>query len=69
MLASELERTIGEKAYTPDGDKIGEVRNVYLDDTTEEPEFVAVETGWFGTNKSFVPVRDAQITDKGLVLP
>lgn len=69
MLASDLERTIGEKAYTPDGDKIGEVRNVYLDDNTEEPEFVAVETGLFGTKKNFVPVRDAQITDKGLVLP
>jgi hypothetical protein len=69
MLTPELERTIGHKAYTPDGHKIGKVRGVYLDDYTEEPNFVTVETGLFGTKESFVPVREARIDDDELVLP
>lgn len=69
MLASELERFIGNKAYTPDGDKIGKVNRLYLDDYTDEPNFVTVETGLFGTKESFVPVREARITNNDLVLP
>jgi sporulation protein YlmC with PRC-barrel domain len=69
MLASDLERIIDEHAYTQDGDKIGKVGTVYLDDASGEPEFVTVKTGLFGTKESFAPVRDARITDDGLVLP
>ena len=70
MRTPELERTIGHKAYTPDGHKIGKVRGVYVDDYTEEPNFVTVETGLFGGKESFVPVREARIDDDDqLVLP
>lgn len=69
MLASELERVIGNKAYTTDGEKIGKVGSLYLDDYTEEPTFVTVETGLFGTKESFVPVREARVTDEDLVVP
>ncbi|MFI7494115.1 PRC-barrel domain-containing protein [Kocuria sp. M4R2S49] len=70
MLTRELERTIGHKAYSTHGHKIGEVIDVYLDDQTEEPEFVCVDTGLFGTKKSFVPVRGARINDDDeLVVP
>lgn len=70
MRTPELQRTIAHKAYTPDGDKIGKVRGVYLDDHTEEPSFVTVDTGLFGTKESFVPVQEARITDDDeLVVP
>ncbi|MGQ1798854.1 PRC-barrel domain-containing protein [Kocuria oceani] len=70
MLIPELERTIGHQAYSTHGDKIGKVSDVYLDDQTEEPTFVSVNTGLFGTKESFAPVREARITDDDeLVLP
>jgi uncharacterized protein (TIGR02271 family) len=42
-----------------DGDKIGKIEDVYLDRSSGEPEWIAVKTGLFGSNVSFVPVRDA----------
>src|SRR3954447_5899087 len=41
------------------GDKIGKIEDVYLDRSSGEPEWVAVKTGMFGSNVSFVPIRDA----------
>lgn len=69
MLTPELERTIGQKAHAADGDKIGKVRGIYLDDHTEEPTFVTVDTGMFGPKAHFVPVRDARLDGDELVLP
>ena len=62
MLSSDQVReVIGTTAYDPDGDKIGKVGQVYLDDATGEPEWVTVNTGFFGSSESFVPVRDAEL--------
>jgi uncharacterized protein (TIGR02271 family) len=41
------------------GDKIGKIEDVYLDRSSGEPEWIAVKTGMFGSNVSFVPIRDA----------
>ena len=38
-----------------DGDKIGNIDAIYLDDETGEPEWALVNTGLFGTKSSFVP--------------
>ena len=43
------------------GDKIGKVGQVYLDDTTGQPEWVTVRTGLFGTRESFVPLAAARV--------
>ncbi len=47
---------IGRTAVDPDGDKIGTIESLYVDDVTGEPEWIAVSTGWFGTNVTFVPI-------------
>ena len=47
------------KVVDPDGERIGAVKQVYLDHSSGEPLFVTVGTGLFGTAESFVPVRDA----------
>jgi uncharacterized protein (TIGR02271 family) len=60
---------MGATVYSSDGDKIGKVGQVYLDDETGAPEFVTVNTGLFGTNESFVPVADATSSDEGLTVP
>jgi hypothetical protein len=43
----------------PDGEKIGEVLEVYVDTATGQPAWLAISTGWFGTRISLVPVTDA----------
>jgi uncharacterized protein (TIGR02271 family) len=53
----------GKNAVDTDGTKIGTVEEVYLDADTNQPEWLAVKTGLFGSNISFVPIADA--TDAG----
>lgn len=57
------------KAYDSDGDKVGSVGEVYLDDQTGQPAWVTVNTGLFGTSESFVPLAEARIEGNDLHLP
>jgi len=43
-----------------DGDKIGSIGNVYLDEQTGQPEWLTVKTGLFGMRESFVPTAKAR---------
>jgi uncharacterized protein (TIGR02271 family) len=54
---------IGHTVVDRDGDKVGKVQDVYLDRRSEEPEWLAVKTGMFGSNVSFVPVQNATTAD------
>jgi uncharacterized protein (TIGR02271 family) len=49
----------GATMVDADGDKIGTVESIYLDDQTGEPEWALVNTGLFGTRSSFVPLAQA----------
>jgi uncharacterized protein (TIGR02271 family) len=64
-----ISRVIGKDVYDESGDKIGSASEVYLDDETGQPEWVTVRTGLFGTKESFVPIRQADLTDDGLRVP
>ncbi|RCH67803.1 DUF2382 domain-containing protein [Streptomyces sp. SDr-06] len=44
----------------PDGDKVGTVEQVWLDDRTGRPEWVTVKTGLFGMKETFVPLSGAR---------
>jgi len=67
MIGTEtLDRVIGHDVYDETGTKIGSASEVYLDDQTGQPEWVTVKTGLFGTKESFVPIRDADLTDDGV---
>ena len=61
-----ISRVIGQDVYDESGDKIGSASEVYLDDETGQPEWATVRTGLFGTKESFVPLRDADLTNDGL---
>ena len=50
----------GQKLVSQDGDKIGTIDEVYVDEQTGEPEWLAVSTGLFGSRVSFVPLAEAQ---------
>ena len=60
---------IGRRAVDPQGNKIGSVGQVYLDDETGQPDWVTVNTGLFGTRENFVPLRGTRIDGDDLVLP
>src|SRR5918998_1873673 len=49
----------GATMVDPDGDKIGTVESIYVDDQTGEPEWALVNTGLFGTRSTFVPIAQA----------
>jgi uncharacterized protein (TIGR02271 family) len=59
----------GATVYGTDGDKIGKVDAVYLDDTTNRPEWIAVKTGLFGSNVSFVPLDGADADGDDVRVP
>jgi len=50
------------------GNKIGRVGQIYLDDQTSEPNWVTVKTGLFGASESFVPVSGASIQGSDIVV-
>ena len=70
MIGTEtLDRVIGHDVYDESGEKIGSASEVYLDDETGQPEWATVRTGLFGTKESFVPIRNADLTDDGVRVP
>jgi uncharacterized protein (TIGR02271 family) len=70
MIGTEtISRVIGQDVYDEAGEKIGSASEVYLDDETGQPEWVTVRTGLFGTKESFVPIRNADLTNDGVRVP
>jgi len=60
MIATQdIDRIIGSEAVDPQNDKIGKVNQVYIDQETEQPSWVSVRTGLFGTSESLVPLENA----------
>ncbi|MET9770024.1 PRC and DUF2382 domain-containing protein [Streptomyces sp. NPDC006415] len=50
----------GLTVYDNDGEKVGSVGRVYVDDDTGKPDWVTVKTGLFGMKESFVPLAGAR---------
>src|SRR5215212_5188795 len=69
LSENDARQAIGTTAYSVDGDKIGTVGQLFLDDETGRPEFVTVNTGLFGTHETFIPVSDAEVSGDRLTLP
>ena len=49
----------GRTMVDRDGDRIGNIDAIYVDDQTGEPEWAMVNTGFFGTRSTFVPIAQA----------
>lgn len=52
-------RLCGCETFDPRGNRIGIVGQLFLDDETEQPAWVTVQAGLFGTNEHFVPLDGA----------
>ena len=59
----------GGNVLTTDGDKIGSIGQVYVDDDNDQPTWVTVRTGLFGTSESFVPLEGARLEGKDILVP
>ncbi|MFK5632978.1 PRC-barrel domain-containing protein [Ornithinimicrobium sp. LYQ103] len=46
-----------------DGEKVGAMGQIYLDNATGEPAWITVRTGWFGGRRVFVPLTTAEVLD------
>jgi sporulation protein YlmC with PRC-barrel domain len=57
-----LGRLRGMDVRTTDGDKIGTVKDVYLDAEARHARYLAVKTGWF-SGTSVVPIDDVTYVD------
>ncbi|MGO1385152.1 MAG: DUF2382 domain-containing protein [Arachnia sp.] len=61
ISTTDIDRLLNGKAtvYDKDGDKVGSLSQIYLDDATGEPSWATVNTGLFGMSESFVPLEGA----------
>jgi uncharacterized protein (TIGR02271 family) len=59
----------GQDMVDNDGDKIGKIEEIYLDQETNEPEWAVVTTGLFGTKQTFVPIGGASATGDAVRVP
>jgi uncharacterized protein (TIGR02271 family) len=69
ITQNDLRNLFDADVYEQDGDKIGSAGQVYLDNNSGEPEWVTVKTGLFGTKESFVPLRNASLSEGRIVVP
>ncbi|MFD1213744.1 DUF2382 domain-containing protein [Arthrobacter sp. GCM10027362] len=72
MIAREhIDRLIGSNANVIDseGNKIGSLGELYLDDRTNEPNWATVKTGLFGTSETFVPLDAATVDGDDIRVP
>jgi sporulation protein YlmC with PRC-barrel domain len=56
----ELQSWHGRDLIDRDGDEIGSIGDVYVDDRTGQPEWLTVRTGLFGLRETFVPAAEAR---------
>lgn len=69
VTRNEVPRLYGLDVYGSEGRKIGSTEEIYLDDRTGEPEWLAVGTGLFGAKQVFVPLRRASVGDDRITVP
>lgn len=66
ISTNDLDRLTGMDVIGPNSEKIGSVDTPYVDDRTNQPSFVSVDTGLFGLKSSFVPLQGARIDGDAL---
>jgi uncharacterized protein YrrD len=59
---------IHRAAVDAEGNRIGKISQVYLDDQTGQPVWALVETGLFGTRSSFAPIHGSRLDGELVVL-
>lgn len=61
----DLSAAQGQPVYSADGEKIGKVEDIYLDDATGRPEWIGIGTGFLGGKRLLVPTAAARLDKDG----
>lgn len=61
IQADQAPSILGGTLHDNDGDKVGKIGQVFLDDQTGRPAWVTVSTGLFGKKETFVPIDSATL--------
>ena len=59
ITTQELTGMRGADVYDSSGDKIGTVEEIFYDEQTDQPEWIGIGTGFFGSKRVLVPVPGA----------
>ena len=59
----------GHEARSTEGDKLGRIEDIYLDQETGKPEWLAIKTGLFGGHVSFAPLAEARLDGDAVTVP
>ena len=62
----QLQGWIGRNLIDGSGERVGKIADIYLDDETGQPEWLAVSTGMMGGKVSFVPLTGAAVSGNDL---
>src|SRR4029453_17468985 len=65
----EVRTWLGRVMVDRDGNRLGEITEIYLDPETDRPEWAVVQTGLFGLRSSFVPLAEASEVDDHIQVP
>jgi uncharacterized protein (TIGR02271 family) len=68
MSRVRLDEMRGAPVYDIAGEKIGKVEEIFYDLQTHIPEWLGIGTGFFGSKRVLVPLKDAQVTEDGLIV-
>jgi sporulation protein YlmC with PRC-barrel domain len=69
LSTEQLEQVKGAAVTTSDGQQVGVVEGIYLDETSGQPEWALVNTPWVGKRDTFVPLREATFEGGNLSVP
>lgn len=61
-----LEQSVGQTIFDATGHKVGTAANLYQSEYSNQPEWVTIRTGMFGTKESFAPLSGAFLDEEGL---
>ena len=69
ITTNQLVEAQGTPVYSSEGDKIGSVEEIFVDEETNEPEWIGLGTGFFGTKRVLVPATMAESRGDGFSVP
>ncbi|MDQ2845368.1 MAG: PRC and DUF2382 domain-containing protein [Actinomycetota bacterium] len=63
------DQTIGAEVVSQDGQSLGKVETLYMDNQTGQPSWVAVKSGLFGTHVSLLPIAATKFDGQTMTVP
>ncbi|MBD0291382.1 MAG: PRC and DUF2382 domain-containing protein [Thermoleophilia bacterium] len=64
-----LARMRGSDVFSSEGEKIGSIEELFVDEQTGEPEWIGLGIGFFGSKRVLVPVQGADVREDGVTVP